>query len=172
MIAPTAHMRVSHGVRLVTALLFIGIFLAGALICGAYWRTTLTPTLGIPGVTTSRDVSPADFGKRHVEGFARNWILKINNSHAANYLTHAAAALPEVESPIIDDLKTYFRNENSLYQALDRSTTADMQALEATRVGDDLWRCDYQLNLHTWYGAIDSGISYSCDLRNNYVTMV
>lgn len=153
------HLDVRPSTRAVNAIWLVGVILTGGLMGSAWWLTNELPLIRIPGTREVREVSPAAFGPRHIEGFARNWVLRINNSHAVNYLAHAATALPDADSAIHDDLKVYFRKQNRLYNALDRSTTAEIDYLKATLESPNVWRCQYRVVMHTWYGAIDTGVT-------------
>lgn len=153
------HLDVRPATRAVTALFLIGLMLSLGLLGSAWWLTNESPRISIPGTREVRDISPAEFGPRHIEGFASNWVLRINNSHAVNYLAHAATALPDADPAIHEDLKAFFRKQNTFYNALDRTTTAEIDYLKATVEARDLWRCEYRVVMHTWYGAIDTGSS-------------
>lgn len=153
------HLDVRSANRAINALWLIGLMLSSGLLGSAWWLTNEPPIISIPGTREVRVISPAEFGPRHIEGFARDWVLRINNSHAVNYLAHAATALPDADPAIHEALKAYFRKQNSFYNALDRTTTAEIDYLNATLEGPDLWRCEYRVVMHTWYGAIDTGTS-------------
>ena len=150
---------VSRGNRVIIAIVLLGTIATATLIGMCYYKTRNMPTLPIAGITESREISPSDFGTRHIEGFARRWILRLANSHAGNYMTHAAASLPDCEPAAWEDLKEFFRRQNRLYEALDRSTAGEIVALTAQPIGQDLFRCDYTIALDTWYGSINTGHS-------------
>ncbi len=157
--ARAQHLDVRPANRALTALWLFGLMLAMGLLGSAWWLTNESPIISIPGTREVRVISPAEFGPRHIEGFARDWVLRINNSHAVNYLAHAATSLPDADPAIHEDLKVFFRKQNSFYNALDRTTTAEIDYLTATLEAPDLWRCEYRVAMHTWYGAIDTGSS-------------
>jgi hypothetical protein len=143
--------------RKVGLILALAAGIAFAVVVYSLVMTFLQPTIRIPGATSDRAIRPEDFGKRQIEAAASRWLMTWSNSNAYDFLPHAALCMPDVDASLAEAMKSYFRDQAKVFDALDRTTTARVNSISAQPAGEGIWEVTYSLSEHDFYGPVDTG---------------